>query len=164
MTVRERRFRRRILPHQAYPDLPIRKSCSNLSQQCHGGMPLSGKNQMPNQNTVLQNAMVQNGRSHLPYHLRNCLLGYGAIVRNAAVLLGGCVVHILPVRQVNIHQPIQQGQNFRRIIAAAVPDHWNVQLRCYLLQTLCNPRGIMRTRHQIQCFRSLLLQAEKNFR
>ena len=89
-------------------------------------------NQPPFQHPVLP----QPQRACLPGHLQDGGGGHRKIVRGAGAGLRQGGIHKLQVRQVDVHQPLQQPEALRLLVPAGVVDHRDLQPSPGLLQRL----------------------------
>ena len=98
-------------------------------------------------------------------HFRNCRHSIFTVTRRAGIFLRKSVIPILEIRKVNINQPFQKPQAFRRFIAVGIINNGNGKPRPFCQpQRLCYLRQELHRRNQIDIMYTACLLLQKNFR
>ena len=115
---------------------------------------------MPDQHAAFQNArIVHLHRSPLPKHLTDSRCGNLRVVCRCTVGFGKICIHILHIRHVYLHQPLQHLQRLHTLIAGAVPYHRDAQIKPG--QHLGKESGMMGGCHKVDVVHARVPKAQK---
>ena len=119
---------------------------------------------MSNDHTALHHpAAVKFRHSHLSNHLLQCQLRHLRIIFRMRILPCKFWIHILKIRQINIHQAIEHVKHLCFLIATAVIYDRDMQSPCLCsFQRFRHLWQKLSCRHQINIICLLFLQIQKN--
>ena len=119
---------------------------------------------MSNYHTSLHHpAAVKFRHSRLPNHLLQCQLRHLRIILRMRILPCKFWIHILKIRQINIHQAIEHVKHLCFLIATAVIYDRDMQSPCLCsFQRFRHLWQKLSCRHQINIICLLFLQIQKN--
>ena len=125
---------------------------------------MSRQNQMPHNHSFLYvSVFIEYTGTCLLHHSRKSLCCFLRIIFGMGIHRSQFRIHVLKIRQPDIHQTIQHFYSLRPLISTCIVDHRNLKsLFTCGLQCRYDCRKKMGCRHQIDIGSSLFLQFQKN--
>ena len=120
---------------------------------------MTGQNEVPDEHAALHFVVLKLCRTDLPEHLEDRSLCRFHIIRRAGETRSQRRVAVLIIGKINVDQSLQLAQRFDALIAAAVVDHRDGQLR---RERGKDRRQKLRRRDQIDRLRAVVDQTLKD--